>query len=125
MQHRFAMRIYDATGMGFLENYIGAGYAKLLATLRAQQAVVFGRGSSCDAPLIVELNNRDDYLKYWASEVPKLKEAMAPPPEPVAVDLDLNNPLDVIPPAQGEGDMDVPPHDAPEEPQEEADDIPF
>ncbi len=64
----FAMRIYDATGMGFLENYIGVGYAKLLATLKARQAVVFGRGSSCDAPLIVELNKDSDFQKeYWTA----------------------------------------------------------
>jgi hypothetical protein len=81
----FAMRIYDATGMGFLENYIGAGYAKLLATLKPRQAVVFGRGSSCDAPLIVELNKRSDFQTYWAQEVAKLNQAMAPAQEPALV----------------------------------------
>jgi Helicase HerA, central domain len=80
----FAMRIYDATGMGFLENYIGAGYAKLLATLRPRHAVIFGRGSSCDAPLIVELNDKDEFQQYWAGEVPKLNAAMVPAQEPAA-----------------------------------------
>jgi len=46
------MRIYDATGMGFLENYIGSAHARLLASLPERHAVVFGRASSCNAPII-------------------------------------------------------------------------
>ncbi|HEX6752550.1 MAG TPA: DUF87 domain-containing protein [Solirubrobacterales bacterium] len=52
----FALRIYDATGMGFLENYVGASHAQLLAALPDRQAVVFGRASSCNSPIIIRLN---------------------------------------------------------------------
>lgn len=53
----FALRAYDATGAGFLENYVGGTYAKLLAVLKERHAVVFGRALSCAAPLIVRLND--------------------------------------------------------------------
>lgn len=53
----FALRTYDATGMGFLENYIGTSYAHLLATLPERHAVAFGRASSCYAPIILRLND--------------------------------------------------------------------
>lgn len=62
----FGLRIYDATGMGFLENYIGPAHASLLASLRDRHAVVFGRASSCNAPIIVELNDASDFrTQYW------------------------------------------------------------
>lgn len=53
----FAMRIYDSTGMGFLENYVGSSHAQLLAALADRQAVVFGRASSCNSPIIIRLND--------------------------------------------------------------------
>jgi uncharacterized protein len=53
----FALRAYDATGAGFLENYIGAAYAPMLASLKERQAVVFGRASSCSTPIAVRLND--------------------------------------------------------------------
>lgn len=53
----FALRAYDATGAGFLENYIGAAYAPILAALKNRQAVVYGRASSCQAPIAVRLND--------------------------------------------------------------------
>jgi hypothetical protein len=64
------MRVYDATGMEFLANYVGPAYAPLLSTLRDRQAVVFGRASSCNAPLILNLNDTDAFLnKFWKSRV--------------------------------------------------------
>jgi DNA helicase HerA-like ATPase len=63
----FGMRVYDATGVGFLENYIGPTYARLLASLRDRQAVIFGRASSCNSPLIADLNDSTDFLDdFWA-----------------------------------------------------------
>jgi hypothetical protein len=53
----FALRAYDATGVGFLEHYIGAAYAPMLASLKERQAVVFGRASSCSTPIAVRLND--------------------------------------------------------------------
>jgi hypothetical protein len=55
----FALRIYDATGMGFLENYVGASHAQLLAALPDRQAVVFGRASSCNSPIVIRLNETE------------------------------------------------------------------
>jgi hypothetical protein len=62
----FGMRAYDATGMGFLENYIGPTYAQLLASLRDRQAVVFGRASSCNSPIIANLNDAETFNReFW------------------------------------------------------------
>lgn len=64
----FGMRVYDATGMGFLENYIGPTYAQLLASLRDQQAIVFGRASSCNSPIIIDLNDSGVLLeRFWGA----------------------------------------------------------
>jgi hypothetical protein len=57
----FGMRAFDATGMGFLENYVGPAYAKILASLRDRQAVVYGRASTCRAPLVIHLNDADAF----------------------------------------------------------------
>jgi len=65
----FGMRVYDATGMEFLENYIGPSYAKLLVSLKDRCAVVFGRASSCNAPIIVELNDATAFeVGFWETE---------------------------------------------------------
>jgi hypothetical protein len=64
------MRVYDATGMGFLENYVGEAHAKVLASLKNRQAVFFGRGSTCDAPIVIQLNDAVDFRDgYWAKVV--------------------------------------------------------
>lgn len=57
----FAMRVYDATGMEFLRNYIGDDFAGVLSTLEDRHAVVFGRASSCADPVLVRLNDRDQF----------------------------------------------------------------
>lgn len=71
----FGLRIYDATGMGFLENYIGPSHARLLAALPDRQAVVFGRASSCNAPIVIGLNDAEQVkARLWEpalSEIPK------------------------------------------------------
>ncbi len=78
----FAMRVYDATGMGFLENYIGPTYTRLLVSLKDRQAVVFGRASSCNSPLVVDLNDTAHFLEgFWAVRAPGLP-VTAPPARP-------------------------------------------
>ena len=76
------MRIYNATGMGFLENYIGSAHARLLATLPERHAVVFGRASSCNAPIILRLNDASAFdsgcWHEWVTEIP---HTHAPEPE--------------------------------------------
>ena len=58
----FAMRIFDDTGKEFLANYIGSDYATYLPNMVARHAVVFGKASTCDNPVIIRLNDRDDFL---------------------------------------------------------------
>lgn len=92
-----AMRSYDATGMGFLENYVGSAHASLLATLPDRTAVVFGRASSCNAPIVVRLNDAEDFeAGYWAEQragVPATGDLLSADedgdPEPQAPDAGL------------------------------------
>lgn len=59
----FALRVFDATGMEFLRNYVGDDYSGVLSTLEDRHAVVFGRASSCSEPVLVRLNDRDKFLR--------------------------------------------------------------
>lgn len=63
----FALRVFDATGMEFLKNYIGEDYAGVLSMLEDRHAVLFGRGSSCRAPVLLELNERTEFLQVFRS----------------------------------------------------------
>lgn len=65
----FALRIFDATGMEFLKNYIGEDYAAVLSTLEDRHAVVFGRASSCRDPVLVRLNDRADFLGIFRNPI--------------------------------------------------------
>jgi hypothetical protein len=65
----FALRTYDATGMEFLKNYIGESYAGVLSSLAERSAVVFGRGSSCPAPVVIRLNDHEDMVSgFWVDQ---------------------------------------------------------
>lgn len=59
----FALRVFDATGMEFLRNYVGDDYANVLSTLEDRHAVIFGRASSCSDPVLVRLNDRNKFLR--------------------------------------------------------------
>ena len=61
----FALRVFDATGMEFLKNYIGEDYAAVLSTLDDRHAVIFGRASSCRNPVLIRLNDREDFLNLF------------------------------------------------------------
>jgi DNA helicase HerA-like ATPase len=62
----FALRIYDATGMEFLRNYIGDAYADVLSGLADRTAVVFGRASSCPSPVIIRVNDHQAMIEeFW------------------------------------------------------------
>jgi hypothetical protein len=58
----FAMRTFDDTGKGFLANYVGSEYADTLPSLSERQAVLFGRASNCENPVLVRLNDRADFI---------------------------------------------------------------
>ena len=61
----FGLRVFDATGMEFLKNYIGEDYAGVLSTLEDRHAVVFGRASSCHDPVLVRLNDRGGFVEMF------------------------------------------------------------
>ena len=90
-----AMRTFDDTGKEFLSNYIGADYAGVLPSLDARHAVVFGKASSCENPVLVRLNDREDFLAVFrlqmAAEAGNVAAgALAAEPEP-AEDQGANN----------------------------------
>jgi hypothetical protein len=67
----FAMRTFDETGKEFLSNYISLKYSSKLPTLQERQAVVFGRASSCENPVMIRLNDRVDFLRVFRNPQPK------------------------------------------------------
>ena len=66
----FGLRVFDATGMEFLKNYIGEDYAGVLSTLEDRHAVVFGRASSCRDPVLSRLNDRADFIRKFREPEP-------------------------------------------------------
>ena len=57
----FALQVFDATGMEFLRNYIGDDHAKILSALPERHAVAYGRGLSCATPVVIRLNDRNEF----------------------------------------------------------------
>src|SRR5258708_12273805 len=66
----FAMRTFDETGMEFLGNYLGKDYAGMLPSLAERQAVFFGRASSYTNPLLVNLNDRAQFVASFRAAFP-------------------------------------------------------
>ncbi|MBN2350663.1 MAG: DUF87 domain-containing protein [Bacteroidales bacterium] len=66
----FAMRTFDDTGKNFIANYIGTDYADKLSTLQERQAVFYGKASSCENPVLIRLNDRDNFLKVFRAKFP-------------------------------------------------------
>lgn len=58
----FSFRIYDDTGEKFLANYIGSEYVALLSSLEDRHAILFGKASKCSDPILLKLNETNDYL---------------------------------------------------------------
>jgi hypothetical protein len=61
----FAMRIFDETGKEFLANYVGRDYANALPSLSERHAVFFGKASSCENPVLIRLNDRDEFVRAF------------------------------------------------------------
>jgi hypothetical protein len=61
----FGMRVFDETAKGFLSNYIGDDYSRVLSNLPERHAVVFGKASSCHEPILIELNDRETFINYF------------------------------------------------------------
>ena len=69
------MRTFDETGKDFLANYIGKDYAASLSSLSERHAVLFGKASSCENPILIRLNDRGKFVQAFRAENP-------PPPLP-------------------------------------------
>jgi len=69
----FAMRTFDETGKDFLANYIGKDYTNILSSLGERQAVYFGKSSSCENPVLIRLNDRQNFILEYRKQYP-LKE---------------------------------------------------
>jgi hypothetical protein len=84
----FGMRMYDDTGINFLSNYVGSGYAELLPTLAPQRVIAFGRGVRCAAPVVLDIYDSKLFREeYWA---PRVGEVPLPgrQPEPQGPEAD-------------------------------------
>ena len=69
----FAMRTFDETGKEFLSNYIGKDYTTVLSSLPERHAVFFGKGSTCENPVLLRLNDRTDFKKTLKTKEPTKK----------------------------------------------------
>jgi hypothetical protein len=66
----FAMRTFDDTGKTFIANYIGSAYADKLSTLQERHAVFYGKASSCENPVLIRLNDREDFIRVFREKYP-------------------------------------------------------
>lgn len=83
----FAMRTFDDTGREFLGNYIGSDYASVLPSLQSRHAVIFGKASSCKNPVLVRLNDSNDFRAAFRPTRPPKKPTpyeLKTKPEPEA-----------------------------------------
>lgn len=90
----FAMRTFDDTGKGFLANYIGGDYADILPSLQERHAIVFGKASTCENPVLIRLNDQEDFRmvfrkKYPPPELPKTSESVTTDSKTNAEDTDI------------------------------------
>lgn len=82
----FAMRTFDDTGKEFLGNYIGSDYANVLPSLQPRHAVVFGKASSCENPVLIRLNDQDAFRQRFRPANPPRQPQAVPIEEEVVVD---------------------------------------
>lgn len=78
----FAMRTFDDTGKDFLGNYIGSDYAAILPSMQPRHAVVFGKASSCENPVLIRLNDQDAFRARFRPDNPPRQPAPRPQPAP-------------------------------------------
>ncbi len=75
----FAMRTFDETAKEFLANYIGRDYTDSLSAIQERHAVLFGKASSCENPVLIRLNDTDAFRAAFrpAHPVPTVPQAVA------------------------------------------------
>jgi DNA helicase HerA-like ATPase len=66
----FAMRTFDETGKEFLANYVGKDYASSLSSLPERHAVFFGKASTCENPVLIQLNDREKFKTSFRKQFP-------------------------------------------------------
>jgi hypothetical protein len=66
----FAMRCFDETSKDFLANYIGKDYSSMLSSIAEREAVFFGKASACENPVLIRLNDREQFLETFRAEYP-------------------------------------------------------
>ena len=100
------MRNFDETGKEFLSNYFGYEYTKILSSIPERQAVVFGKGSSCENPVLIQVNDRDKFKEVFRSKYPikKLPEWK----EPVISIQEVEEQDDIIYPPETTENEDLP-----------------
>lgn len=86
----FAMRTFDDTGKDFLSNYVGRDYADTLSSLPERHAVFFGRASSCENPVLIQLNDRDTFRQTFRAK-------FSPPVDAPAVAAVMDVVVDDVP----------------------------
>ena len=79
----FAMRTFDDTGKEFLGNYIGSDYAAVLPSMQPRHAVVFGKASSCENPVLIRLNDQDEFRTRFRPDNPPRQPVLMTAPEEV------------------------------------------
>lgn len=77
----FAMRTFDDTGKEFLGNYIGSDYAAVLPSMQPRHAVVFGKASSCENPVLIRLNDQDAFRARFRPDNPPRQPVPMPAPQ--------------------------------------------
>ena len=82
-----AFRTFDDTGMAFLQNYLGADYTRVLPSLEERHVVFFGKASSCENPVLMKVNNRNDFIARFRSKHPAPDN-----PSPACIPSDLAAP---------------------------------
>ncbi len=58
----FALQSFDQTGLDFLRNYMGEGYAQAISTLPVRHCIVVGKASSCTRPVMCQIT---DLRERW------------------------------------------------------------
>jgi len=97
----FAMRTFDETGKEFLSNYIGKDYAASLSSIPERHAVFFGRASTCENPVLIRLNDRDEFKAAFRARYP-------PPDLPVVTEGEDEIGGEVEEDVGGDSDDDIP-----------------
>ncbi|MEN8129175.1 MAG: DUF87 domain-containing protein [Pseudomonadota bacterium] len=69
----FAMRTFDETSKDFLANYVGRDYASALSSIPERHAVLFGKASSCENPVLIRLNNQNEFREVFRAISPSAR----------------------------------------------------